>query len=313
MAVEAEEIEQVEDEPVVDETSALDELQKQLDGDPEDDSDESAEAEQVAGDDDSADDDSVDETAEAPEPEPEVVSEGPSFLMKQEAARAGIDPTLIGRAKSDAELELMIEAKTGGEKKEDVPEPEPFALTIELPEDEYSPDDPIRKQLAAWQQQLIKRDEEVSKALKSFAVFANQQLDRAEQAELAEAEKLRVAVYSPLDEELDSFESDVLGKTGKLNDKQLKERAAIAETYWSLGARPETPVAEKKRLAALAVEARRKELVQQRNNKRVEVTKQQRRIQGGGGRSTVSPAVTEADVIAEMEKMLKRGKPLLTE
>lgn len=313
MAVEAEETEQVEVEPVVDETSALDELQKQLDGEPEDDSEESAETEQVAGDEVSADDDSVDETAEASEPEPEVVGEGPSFLMKQEAARAGIDQALIGRAKSDAELELMIEARTRSEKQEDAPEPEPFALTIELPEDEYSPDDPIRKQLAAWQQQLIKRDEEVSKALKSFAVFANQQLDRAEQVEAAEAEKQRVALYSPLDSELDSFESDVLGKTGKLNDKQLKERAAIAETYWSLGARPETPVAEKKRLAALAVEARRKELVQQRNNKQAEVTKQQRRIQGGGGRSTVSPAVTEADVIAEMEKMLKRGKPLLTE
>lgn len=312
MAVEAEEIEQVEDEPVVDETSALDELQKQLDGDPEDDSDESAETEQVAGDDDSADDDSVDETAEAPKPEPDVVSEGPSFLMKQEAARAGIDPALIGRAKSDAELELMIEARTRSEK-QDEPAPEPFALTIELPEDEYSPDDPIRKQLATWQQQLIKRDEEVSKALKSFAVFANQQLDRVEQAEAMESEKQRVALYSPLDAELDSFESDVLGKTGKLNDKQLKEREAIAETYWSLGARPETPAAEKKRLAALAVEARRKELVQQRNNKQAEVTKQQRRIQGGGGRNSVSPAVTEADVIAEMEKMLRRGKPLLTE
>jgi hypothetical protein len=312
MAVEAEEIEQVEDEPVVDETSALDELQNMLDGEPEDDSDESAETEQVVGDDDSADDDSVDETAEAATPEP-VVSEGPSFLMKQEAARAGIDPTLIGRAKSDAELELMIEARTRSEKQDDAPEPEPFALTIELPEDEYSPDDPIRKQLATWQQQLIKRDEEVSKALKSFAVFANQQLDRTEQVEAAEAEKQRVSLYSPLDAELDSFESDVLGKTGKLNDKQLQERAAIAETYWSLGARPETPVAEKKRLAALAVEARRKELVQQRNNKQVDLTKQQRRIQGGGGRSSVSPAVTEADVIAEMEKMLKRGKPLLTE
>lgn len=41
MAVEAEEIDLVEEERALDETSALDELQKQLDGEPEDDSEES--------------------------------------------------------------------------------------------------------------------------------------------------------------------------------------------------------------------------------------------------------------------------------
>ena len=308
MAVEAEEIEQ---EATADETAALEEMQSLLDEAPDEElTEETDETEQAEGDDVSAEGDSVDD---APAPAEEAASEGPSFLMKQEAVRAGIDPTLIGRAKSDQDLELMIEAASRRETKEEAPAPEPFALSIELPEDEYGPDDPIRKQLAVWQQQLTKRDEEVSKALQSFAMFANQQLDRVQQEDQRTEIELRTQLYSEFDKELDAYESDALGKTGKLTKEQLESRKAIAEAYQALGATPDTPAAEKRRLAQLAVEARRRDVSEKRKTTQAATVRQQRRVQGGGGNRPVKPGETESSVLAEWDRRLKTGKPLLTE
>lgn len=280
-------------------SDSLAEFQQSLDQAPEE--EEVEETEQAEGDDDSAEGEAVEtEPAEVAE---EVADEGPSFLMKRAAVEAGIDPALVGQAKDDAHLALMIQAATRPETKEAVPAVD-RTLKLELPEDEFGPDDPIRKVLSSWQQALNEQREEHEKALSALTAFANGQLDREDQHQWAE-------LYTPFDKALDSFESPLLGTSGKLTDKQKAERAAIADKYVALGATADMPVEEKQRYAELAVAAARKDLVEQRNKKQQATTRQARTVTGGGGpQRTVQRAKTTVDTFAEWNKSLRNGTPL---
>lgn len=301
MADEAEEI--VEE---VGRDAALDEMQKMIDSAPEvveDDEDAPVEeTAQVEGVEESADDEDAVET-EAVEETAEVADEGPSFLMKRAAVEAGIDPTLVGRAKDDAQLELMIEAARQPAQG-DAPPPEDFTLALELPEDDFAPDDPVRKVFSAIQEKWNKREQEVGKALSALTAFANMQLQREDRQEWS-------SLYAPFDKALDAFESPLLGTSGKLSDKQRAERAAIAEKYAALGASADMPAEELQRFAELAVAAARKDLIEQRNKKQQAATRQQKQVTGGGGpQRTVQRVKTRDDVLAEWDKSLRNGTPL---
>lgn len=292
-------------EEAVDTAAALDEMQKMLDAAPEVDEEEQVEEtvqeETAEGVEESAEGESVEADA-AEEAEP-VVDEGPSFLMKQEAIRAGIDPAIVGRAKDDAHLQLLIEAVTRQEPK-DVAPAKDLSLKLELPEDEFGPDDPIRKVLASWQDALNEQREEYRQAISALTTFANGQLDREDQQQWQ-------ALYEPFDKALDSFESPSLGTTGKLTDQQRQARAAIAEKYIALGANSNMPAEEKRRYAELAVSAARQDLVEQRNKKQQAATRQQKQVTGGGGpQRTVQRAKTREDILAEWDKSLRNGTPL---
>jgi hypothetical protein len=283
------------------ELSPLEEMQQMLDAAPEVEEPEVEETAQAEGDDDSAEGEAVEtEPAEVAE---EVADEGPSFLMKRAAVEAGIDPALVGRAKDDDQLALMIEAASRTETKDAAPA-EDLSLKLELPEEEFGADDPVRKQFAAWQDKLNKQQQEVSKALAALTTFANGQLDREDQQQWAQ-------LYTPFDQALDSFESPLLGTSGKLSDKQKAERALIADKYLALGATADMPAEEKQRYAELAVAAARKDLVEQRHKKQQAAARQTRQVTGGGGpQRTVQRATSREDLLAEWDKSRRNGTPL---
>lgn len=297
MAEEAQEIEQQETATSL--QASLAEFQQSLDAVPEE--EQVDETEQAEGVEQSAEGDSVDD--QATEEAAADVDEGPSYLMKRAAVEAGIDPSLVGRAKDDAQLQLMIEAANRPEAKETTP-PEDLSLTVDLPEDEFSADDPVRKVFTAWQEKLNKQQQEVSKALSALTAFANSQLDREDQQQWD-------SLYTPFDKALDTFESPVLGTSGKLTEKQREARAAIAEKYTALGASPDMPAEELQRYADLAVAAARKDLIEQRNKKQQASAQQKRQVIGGAGaQRTVQRAKTTNDVFAEWNKSLRTGAPL---
>ncbi len=295
----ADEAEQVEQENAATLESSLAEFQQQLNAAP--DEEQVEETAQAEGVEESAEGDSVGD--EAAEEQAEVADEGPSFLMKRAAVEAGIDPALVGRAESDAQLQLMIEA-AGGRVESEVAPKEDFTLSLELPEEEFGADDPVRKQFASWQEKLNKKQQEIDKALSALTTFANSQLDREEQNEWQ-------SLYTPFDKALDSFESPLLGTSGKLTDKQRAERAAIASKYTALGATSDMPAEELQRYAELAVSAARKELIEQRTKKQQATAQQKRQVLGGGGAQRgVQPARTMADDLADWNKSIRTGVPL---
>ena len=280
--------------------ASLAEFQASLNSTPEEE-EQIEETEQAEGVEQSAEGDSVDE--QATDEGAEVVDEGPSFLMKRAAVEAGIDPALVGRATSDAQLELMIEAANRPEPQESTPAKD-RTLKLDLPEEEFGPDDPIRKVFVSLQEQLNQQREEHEKALAALTAFANSQLDREDRTQWE-------TLYTPFDKALDSFESPLLGTSGKLTDKQRAERAAIAEKYTALGATADMPADELQRYAELAVAAARKDLIEQRSKKQQAVAQQQRRVIGGSAQRSIKPAKTTDDVFAEWNKALREGKPLL--
>lgn len=287
-------------------SSALEEMQKMLDSAPEvrEDEEEQAveETEQAEGVEESAEGDDAVETEEVEETA-EVADEGPSFLMKRAAVEAGIDPSIVGRAKDDAQLELLIEAAQKPERG-DAPSPEEFTLSLELPEDDFAPDDPVRKVFTAIQEKWNKREQEVGKALSALTAFANMQLQREDQQAWS-------SLYDPFDKALDSFESPLLGTTGNLSEKQRAERNAIAEKYSALGANASMPAEELQRYAELAVSAVRKDLIEQRTRKQQATTRQQKQVTGGGGpQRTVQRPKTREDLLAEWDKSLRNGVAL---
>lgn len=290
----------------VDHSAALEEMQKMLDSSPEiredDEEAEIEETEQAEGVEESAEGEDAVETKDVEET-PEVADEGPSFLMKRAAVEAGIDPSIVGRAKDDAQLELLIEAARQPERGDAVPT-EDFSLALELPEDDFAPDDPVRKVFTAIQEKWNQREQEVGKALSALTAFANMQIQREDQQTWS-------ALYDPFDKTLDSFESPLLGTTGKLSDKQRTERAAIAEKYAALGASPDMPAEELQRYTELAVAAARKDLIDQRNKKQQATTRQQKQVTGGGGpQRTVQRPKTREDLIAAWDRSLQNGTPL---
>lgn len=308
MAAEADqEIEQEEVAETFD--SSLAEFQEMLDAAPEIDEeqeldDTSAEGESPEG------EQSVDGEEAATTPAKPPVSEGPSFLMKREAASAGVRQELIDRAKSDEQLELLIEAATSRQEPEGDAPKEAFSFKLELPEDEFGPDDPVRKALQSLVDQQNAREAEREKAFGMLFSFANQQLERETTRDAEVAQAQYQSLYAPFDEELDSFASDVLGKHGTLNDAQKQERQAIAASYQAFGVTPDTPVAEKKRLAILALQARHPDLVAKRPPKQQAAPSQQRRVLGGGSQRPVQRAQTEADLLKEWDDVLVGRKPL---
>jgi hypothetical protein len=278
-------------------------------GDEEDTAVEGDEPEQESGDEDSAETEAGDAEAEVEETPAEEIAEGPSFLMKQEAARAGLDPKFIALAKDDAQLEQMIEASIESREVADKTEPvvadEP--ITLDLPEDEFAADDPIRKALSGIVEKFNAKLEKANKTIGLLAGFANERLEKEEQDQQRVYQDNYTKLFSPFDEVLDSFDSPVLGKTGKLTKTQQAERAEVAKRYQGLGATVDLSAEEKKRFAELAVAAHRSDLVEQRNKKQQADKRQSRQVLGGGGGKLPVGTKTREDILREWDKGLRAG------
>ncbi len=239
-----------------------------------------AETEQTNSDEPAADVDPVEEEVTS---DVDQFGDGPSFLMKRAALDAGLDESLVAKAKDDATLELLIE--TAGKARQTEAKPEEarvadFALPVNLPEDEFGPDDPIRKMFVEWSAALKDEISEARKGLGMLAQHANRQLEQAEQSQQAE-------VYSklskPFDTFLDSFDSDVLGNSKKPSPKMIAERSAIWDKYLALGVDPSMSEEDMTLYVELAATAHSKALVEQRNKKRQAAESQPSKVIGGGG------------------------------
>jgi hypothetical protein len=256
--------------------------------------------EQESGDDESAETEAGEEAEEAVEQTAtETLADGPTFLMKQEAARAGLDQKFIALAKDDAQLEQMIlaatESRDATDQTED-PLPE-FSLAVELPEDEYPADDPVRKQLDKMAAAITERQKLVERVLGGLAQEATQRMDR-EQSEKNEQ------VFSVFDEYLDSFNSPELGKG------RNEARKAIAETYLALGVTPETPAEEKRLLAELALMRHKRPLVEQRTKHKQAAQTQSKRVTGGKSTAPIKGKPTYEQALREWDEVLEGRKPL---
>jgi hypothetical protein len=298
-------------------TAALAEMQAQLDGAPETEEETKTEpeAEEAEGDEPETEQQPGVEQSAATDSGAPAGAEGPSFLMKRVAEQSGVDPKLIALAVNDAQLEQMIEVTTKREAdttETDAPAPT-FELKVELPEDEFPADDPVRKHLETWKEQLTKQFEEHAKGLQAMAAFANEELDRrdreAQEAQFSEYSKLA----SPFDEYLDSFASDVLGtaESCKTNEKQRAARVAVWERYNGLGAKPTLDKETLTRKAALAMQDFNPDLVEQRNQKQQTAAKQSKTVLGGSAsKRSPSPKPSEAQALREWQDMIEGKTPL---
>ena len=261
------------------------------------------------------DDDGVEESAEvesgeveATEEVAETHAEGPSFLMKRAALDAGLDATLVAKAKSDEHLELMIEAAGvtrqayDSDSEAEAEEAPDYDLSLDLPEDEYGPDDPLRKQLASWQGKLSQRFAEHERALGAALSHIQRQLQTEETTAHSK-------VFGQFDKVLDSFDSAELGKRENMNAAQFATRKAIADKYLALGATPDSSESELETYTEAAIMAFKRDLIEQRNIKQQAATKQRQKVLGGGGSRSVERAMTEDDLLAELDEIRAGKKP----
>lgn len=257
--------------------------------------------EQPLADDDAAGEpDAVDEEAAEEEPSPEEstdqppVAEGPSFVMKQVALNAGVDQRWVNVAKDDAQLQQFIELAGRREEEPQTPaEPEKdeLELRVDLPEDEYGPDDPLRKAFAAMQETLNKQRQEYKRNIAALAAFANQRIQAEEQQEYQK-------LYSPFDETLDSYASPVLGKSGSLTPAQNAVREAVAQKYLGLGATAGMSADVLSEYTQYALQATRKDVYQQHQKQQQASARQQKKVLGGSP-SKPSPQTKHIDDIVD--------------
>lgn len=303
MADEAEEIideiEEQGEEVVADVDASLDEFQKLLDGAPEEEVAE--ETEQAEGVEQSAAGDAV-ETEEVAETAP-VADEGPSFLMKQEAVRAGIPNALIEFCRDDRQLEQMI-AMAAPVEEQSVESDEDSPYKFLLPEDEFGADDPVAKQIRA----IVDAANADRKAMKQTIQRLELEQGRREQAEIAQQ---YAQLYGPFDEFLDELNDPRFGDHKNLTAAQQRERYAVAIKYQGLGATPETPVELKRRMAESALSVHAPDVIEKRNKQKQPPVDQRRQVLGGGAKRTPQSKPSEADLLAHMDKALKGLKPLL--
>jgi hypothetical protein len=234
-----------------------------------------------------------------------AAAEGPSFLMKHAAEQSGVDPKLIAIATSDAQLEQMIEVTTKGreaKQAEQQAEAPKFELPIELPEDEFPADDPVRKHLEKWQAVITKQFEETAKAQSIFAAFANEQLDMRDRQVDEVRQREYAELAEPFDGFLDSLASEELGTTATLNDKQREARAALFTGYQALGAKAGLDKESLQRKAEKVLGEYHPKLIEKHQQKQQAAVKQPKKVLGGsGGTGRPNPKLTEAQAIQKLQ------------
>jgi hypothetical protein len=186
--------------------------------------------------------------------------------------------------------------------------PEEPLVKLELPEDEYGPDDPIRKQ---FQSIVDKLNAEHASRVKAESELKAAK-ERQEQREFSEQFN---ALYQTFDDTLDSYDSPKYGNAKKgLTVAQHAARKAVADRYQGLGAEVSTPVEEKRRLAELALSAYDPGVVQQHHQKQQQSRQPPKRVTGGGHARDVRLAPTIKDLTDRWEEALRKGDTaLLTE
>ena len=175
----------------------------------------------------------IDEEVVVKEPEPVV--EGPTIAMKMVAEQAGIPLPLIELATSDSQLEKFVElARQAG-----TPSEPDFKL--ELPEEEYPEDDPVRKEFTRLQShfatQLESMKVQLGETSRTTREFTKQQVESAEQ----QARK----VQSEFDKTLDELEIGAFGNTKNMSSANFHVRSAAFNLLQELKQKsPDSSVAE---------------------------------------------------------------------
>lgn len=281
------------------------------------------------GDDDSAEVDAgTEEKTQVEKPAETPTPEGPSVEMQQIASDHGVHAEDIAKARDNRELALLIGAadriRAAQEPaKKDEPAKEPVKNDLEwnldLPEDEFGPDDPIRKALASVVEQVkasITKDRRGISALINFAEEHLKEKDeaqkKAEEENKAREAEIVTRLAKPFDQLMNSFNSDVLGKGdfSKLSESQQKVRLDLWDRTVSLGMTPDSPPEEVERLGKLAVEARHREIADQFNKQQRKAKAQPQRVLGG---NTNGRAVEPKPGFVEWFEDVQNGRTTLAE
>ncbi len=157
------------------------------------------------------------ETESVPEP---AVVEGPSYAMKTVARQAGIPDALVDIAHDDAQLHKMVDLASKKEERASEPVPE---FDIELPEDEYSQDDSVRKQFNSMKEfytgQLDTLKQDMASVVGLVKGIESDQRDQTQQQAATQ--------QADFDAVMDKLDSPVFGKYGELDESHGILRSAV--------------------------------------------------------------------------------------
>lgn len=228
-----------------------------------------------------ADDEPAEESdqEQEPEKEPEQVKvEGPSVAAKLWAKQSGLDPELISLAPNDEALEKLVEKFATSREVEPKPEPQaPETFKLDLPEDEFPADDPVRKQLTALNDFYAKRLEQ---AQSDAQLIAQHVIDLEKFVEQFQGERTNNVIRT-FDDKLDSLNSDVLGSGDKRNSRV---RAAVWDTLQDL--KEERKGVSEEELLREALETFG---IKSQDQKRIDAIRQSNKTRLGGGPSKAIP------------------------
>lgn len=163
----------------------------------------------------------TEEVEEEAEPETPVV-EGPTIAAKMAAEAAGIPPALVNLATSDEQLEKFIALTREVAEPEEAEEVATPELKLDLPDDEYPEDDPVRRELTKIQSHFAEQLATVKGQLKE----ATSKTAQFEQQQKAQSDQQARQMQEEFDRELDSFKAKVFGSTKDLSQPNLHARSA---------------------------------------------------------------------------------------
>ena len=243
------------------------------------------------------------ETEETQQEEPKETAkvEGPSRAMRWQAKQAGVSDRLIALADTDEDLEVLIEESQQSREPEKKAEAQEFpSFEIELPEDEFPADDPVRKQLVSMKGFY---DKQLQQAREDIGLLASVLTEQKSFIEQSQQEQL-VNTQGAFDAHLDQFENPQLGSRAAGNHNH-KLRQAIYNEYWEL--KQDKPNAKDADLINEAVAAfgiksqqtKRKEALEHDNKRRL----------GGGPTKAVSEPQLTGRALAEsrIQEILARS------
>ena len=183
----------------------------------------------ISTDDNAVEDPVVDEIVEEEVVEPDK-HEGPTAVMATVARQAGVPPQLVAQARDDKQLMDYIDLVSN----------EPTApaaveeFEIDLPEEEYSADDSVRKQFDRLNQhysgQISKLREELASVAHAVTSVDSQQKDLTQGQATSEQ-----MVFDGAVDEYGAF-----GKFGELNQILATTRGALYDEYRELKAKNPT-------------------------------------------------------------------------
>ena len=177
-------------------------------------------------------DESETDEVDAGEQEEEIVPtpaiEGPTAAMKAVAKQQGVPAELIETARDDEQLEAWM-GIVANRQAEPTPAPEAEYGTS-LPEDEFTEDDPVRREFIAQRQHQEEKYDSLRGNVEKILTYVLDQGDQLSQMTTQSVEAEQKGFHS----HFDGFSNPVLGKSGSLSREADQMRGLIHQTFMDL-------------------------------------------------------------------------------